>query len=59
MEVSLHEAPLAAVKHPDAVVTATIPMHGTFDDLVEVMPIQSIPTSLASLSCNLKEDWVR
>jgi len=31
----------------------------TSDDLVEAMPIQSIPTSLASLFCNLKEDWVR
>jgi len=30
----------------------------TFDDLVAAVPIQRI-TSLASLFCNLKEDWVR
>jgi len=29
------------------------------DDFVEAVPIQSIPASLASLFCNLKEDWVR
>ena len=55
----LHEAPLAAVEHPDAVVTAIIPMPNTSDGLVQGMPIQSIRTFLASLFCNLKEDWVR
>jgi len=34
-------------------------MPDTSNDLVEAMPIQSIPTSLISLFCNLKEDWVR
>ena len=34
-------------------------MSGTSNDLVKVVPIQSIPTSLASLFCNLKEDWIR
>ncbi|KAJ8424738.1 hypothetical protein Cgig2_027771 [Carnegiea gigantea] len=57
--VPLHEAALAAVEHLDAVVTAIIPVPDTYDDLVEVVPIQSIPTFLVSLFCNLKEDWVR
>jgi len=56
MEVSLHEAPIASVEHPDAVVTTIIPMQDTSNDLVEAMPIQSIHTSLASLFCNVKED---
>jgi len=59
IEVPLHEMPLAAIKHSDAVNTAIVPMPSTPDDLIEVMPIQSIPTSLASLFRNLKEDWVR
>ena len=58
-EVLLHEIPLAAVEHSDAVETAIIPMPDVLDDLVETTPIQSIPTSLASLFCNLEEDWVR
>jgi len=58
IEVPLYEAPLIAIEHPDVVVTAIIPMPDTSDDLAEAMPIQSIPTSLASLFCNLKEDWV-
>ena len=56
--VSLHEALPAEVEQPDVVVTAIFLMPDTFDDLVEVVSIQSIPTSLASLFCNLKEDWV-
>jgi len=59
IEVSLHEAPFAALEHLDAVVTAIILMPDTSDDLVEDIPIQSIATSLASLFYNLKEDWVR
>jgi len=59
MEVPLHGAPLAAVEHPDAVVTAITSMHSIPDGWIKVMPIQSITTSLASLLCNLKEDWVR
>jgi len=55
----LHEPSFTATELPDLVVTAIIPMQGTFDDLVEVMLIQNTPTSLASLFCNLEEDWVR
>jgi len=43
--VSLHEAPPAKVEHPDAVVAAIFPMPDTSDDLVKIVPIQSIPTS--------------
>ncbi|KAJ8422583.1 hypothetical protein Cgig2_007492 [Carnegiea gigantea] len=57
--VALHEAALDVVENPDAVVTAIIPVPNTSDNLVEAVPIQSIPTSSASLFCNLKEDWVR
>ena len=56
--VPLQEAPFATVEHSNAVVTAIIPVPGTSDDLVEAVPIQSIPTSLTSLFYNLKEDWV-
>ena len=59
VEVPLHGAPLAAVEHPNTVVTSIIHVHDTSDDLVEATPIQSIPTSLASLFYNLKEYWVR
>jgi len=34
-------------------------MPDTFDGLIEAVPIQSVPTSLASLFCNFKEDWIR
>ncbi|KAJ8438664.1 hypothetical protein Cgig2_031629 [Carnegiea gigantea] len=44
--VPLHEAPLATVEHSNAVVTTIIPMPDTSDDLVEAVPIQSIPISL-------------
>jgi len=54
----MHKAPLVVVEYSDAVVTAIIPMPGSSDDLVEVVPIQSIPNSFASSLCNLKEDWV-
>ncbi|KAJ8448608.1 LOW QUALITY PROTEIN: hypothetical protein Cgig2_010495 [Carnegiea gigantea] len=47
------------IGHSDAVETAIVPMLDILDDLVEAMPIQSIPTSLASLFYNLEEDWVR
>ena len=57
-EVPLHETPFVTVGHSDAVETAIVPMPDILDDLVEAMPIQSIPTSLASLFCNLAEDWV-
>ena len=57
--IPLPEVPPVAVEYSDIVVTAIIPVSETSDDLVEVVPIQSIPTSLASLFCNLKEDWVR
>ncbi|KAJ8424439.1 hypothetical protein Cgig2_003897 [Carnegiea gigantea] len=43
----------------DIVVTVIILVSEISDDLVEAVPIQSIPTSLTSLFCNLKEDWVR
>ncbi|KAJ8436146.1 hypothetical protein Cgig2_033641 [Carnegiea gigantea] len=58
IRVPLHEASLAAVEHSDAVVTTIILVPDTSNDLVEAVPIQSIPTSLASLFCNLKEDWI-
>jgi len=37
--VPLHEAALAAVEHPDAIITAIIPMPDTSDELFEVVPI--------------------
>jgi len=40
------------------VVAASVPVQGAFDGLIEAEPIQSIPTSLTSLFCNLKEDRV-
>ena len=58
MEKPLHETSHITVE-PDPVVTAIIPMQRTSDDLVEALPIQSIPTSIASLFCNLKDDRVR
>ena len=58
-EVPLHEIPFAAVGYSDTIETAIVPMPNILDDLVEAMPIQSIPTSLASLFCNLEEDWVQ
>ena len=58
MEVSVPGSLLAAVEHPDVVETAIVPIHGIPDDLVEATHIQSIPTSLANLFCNLQEDWV-
>ena len=39
IEAPLHEAPLAAVQHPDVVVAAIIPIPDTSDELVEAMPI--------------------
>ncbi|KAJ8438651.1 hypothetical protein Cgig2_016397 [Carnegiea gigantea] len=57
--VPLHEAANTAIEHHDAVVTTIIPIPDTSDGLVKAVPIQSIPTSLASLLCNLKEDWVQ
>ncbi|KAJ8444878.1 hypothetical protein Cgig2_029809 [Carnegiea gigantea] len=59
IEIPLPEAPPVAVERSDIVVIAIIPVSEMSDDLVEVMPIQSISTSLASLFCNLKEDCVR
>ncbi|KAJ8426579.1 hypothetical protein Cgig2_001248 [Carnegiea gigantea] len=57
--IPLPKAPPVAVERSDILVTAIIPVFETSDDLVEAVPIQSIPTSLASRFCNLKEDWVR
>ncbi|KAJ8425340.1 hypothetical protein Cgig2_030499 [Carnegiea gigantea] len=57
--VLMRYAGMSAKRHSDAVKTAIVPMPDILDDLVEAMPIQSIPTSLASLFCNLEEDWVR
>jgi len=54
--VPLQEAALAVVEHPNAIVTTIILVPDTSNDLVEAMSVQSIPTSLSSLSCNLKED---
>jgi len=34
-------------------------MPDTSYDLIEALPIQSIPTSLTSLFGNLKEDWIQ
>jgi len=47
------------VEYPDPVVIVITPVQGTSNDLVEAMPIQSIPTSLTSLFCNVKDDWVK
>ncbi|KAJ8430067.1 hypothetical protein Cgig2_028779 [Carnegiea gigantea] len=57
--IPLPEAPTVAIEHSNLVVTAIILVSEMSDDLVEAVPIQSIPASLASLFCNLKEDWVR
>ncbi|KAJ8434749.1 hypothetical protein Cgig2_001952 [Carnegiea gigantea] len=57
--IPLLKAPPIAVERSDILVTAIIPMSKMSDDLVEAVPIQSIPTCLASLFCNLKENWVR
>jgi len=51
-KVPLHETPFAVVGHSDAVETAIVPMPDILDDLVKAMPIQSIPTFLASFFCN-------
>ena len=59
IEIPLPVVPPVAVEHSYVVVTAIIPVSEMSDDLVEAVPIQSIPTFLASLFCNLKEDWVR
>jgi len=59
LEESLHEASFAVVDCPALVVTSIIHVQEASDVLIEVEPIQSVLTSLASLFCNLKEDWVR
>jgi len=46
IKVPLYEAPLATVEHPDAVVTALIPMPDTSDDLVKALSICLFKISL-------------
>jgi len=58
LEEPLHKGSFAVINYPAPVVTTIIPVQEASDALIEVEPIQSIPTSLASLFCNLKEDWV-
>jgi len=56
LEEPLHEASFTVVDCPAPVVTAIVPLQEASDLLIEAESIQSIPTSLASLFCNLKED---
>lgn len=42
----------------EPVITAIVPMPYVSDDLLEVKPIQSVPTSLVSLFCTETQDWV-
>jgi len=62
MSESVDISPLPAhsveEEHRDPLMTAIIPMQGTSNVLVKTIPIQSIPTSLASFFHNLKKNWV-
>ena len=42
----------------DSLMIAIIPIHVTTDDVMEVTPLQNVPTILESLFVNLMEDWV-
>jgi len=41
----------------DPLMTAIIPIQVTPDDVVEVIPLQSVPTTIGSLFINQIEDW--
>jgi len=42
----------------DPLMAAIIPIQVTPDDVVEVTPFQSVPTTIGSLFVNPIEDWV-
>jgi len=43
----------------DPLMIAIIPVQVTLDDVLEVTPLQSVPTIIGSLFVNSIEDWVK